>query len=264
METYDFEYDGITLSDMGYSLCQFDSDGLQTVSNGSAISFRTTSTLNGAKHELTSTAYEECLTATLQICKNPFIHEDLYISMDESRELMRWLNRKGFHKFKLLDDEHIDLFFEASFNVRRIEISGRLCGLELEMITNRPFAQQEKRLFTIHNDRKDGRYMIYDTSDEEGHIYPHVEITVLNDGVLEIHNALEDRRTRIGNCRKNEVITMDYPIIKTSVSSHKIENDFNWEFLRIANTLKNKQNNLTISIPCDIRIAYSPIVKAGI
>lgn len=264
METYDFEYDGIALSDMGYILCQFDSSGLQTLSNGSRISLQTVSTLRGARHELTSTAYEECLSATLQICKNPYIHENLEISPEELRELMRWLNRKNFHTFKLLDDEYMDLYFEASFNISRIEINGKLSGLELEMITNRPFALQEPRYITIHATETDNNAIIYDTSDEEGYIYPFMEITVNKNGELDLYNALEQRHTIITGCKKDERITLDYPIIKTSLQSHKIEQDFNWNFFRIANTCENRQNDLTISLPCDIKIRYSPIVKVGI
>ena len=58
---------------------------------------------------------------------------------------------------------------------------------------------------------------------------------------------------------------MDYPIITTTVSSHSIQNDFDgWEFFRIANTFDNSRNDLTISIPCTIKLKYSPIVKVGL
>ena len=50
MKSYDFEYDGLCLSDMGYIICQFDAESSQTVSNGSQITFNTTSTLNGSKY----------------------------------------------------------------------------------------------------------------------------------------------------------------------------------------------------------------------
>jgi hypothetical protein len=106
--------------------------------------------------------------------------------------------------------------------------------------------------------------IVNDTSYEEGHVYPYTEITILGDGDLNIHNDIEDRNTYIANCVAGEVITMDYPIIKSSVSSHNIQNDFNWNFLRIANTFNNVKNGLTISIPCKIKLKYSPIVKVGL
>ena len=105
---------------------------------------------------------------------------------------------------------------------------------------------------------------IFDASHEEGYIYPHTEITVLEDGDLTIYNALEDRETDIANCETDEVITMDYPIIKTNSGTHKIQNDFNWNFFRVANTYENRRNDLTTSVPCRIKIEYSPIVKVGL
>ena len=99
---------------------------------------------------------------------------------------------------------------------------------------------------------------------EEGYIYPYTEITIVESGDLKIHNAIEDRNTFISNCVAGEIITMDYPVIQSSISSHNIQNDFNWNFFRVANTFNNSRNDLTISIPCTIKLKYSPIVKVGL
>lgn len=264
MKAFDFEYDGIKLSDFGFVICSFDSKGLQTVSNGSQITFNKISTLSGAKHELTSVVYEDCLETTIQISKNSCSGDIMEISSSEFRELTRWLNRKKFLKFKILDKDYIDLYFEASFNISRIELDGILYGLELEVITNRPFALKEPKIIVIDNTTQDGKHSINDISYEEGYIYPYTEITMVNDGDLNIYNALEDRSTHIANCVSGEVITMDYPVIQSSVSSHDLQNDFNFNFFRIANTFKNSRNDLTISTPCTIKIEYSPIVKVGL
>ena len=249
---------------MGCILCQFDSGGLQTLSNGSAITFDLVSTQHGAKQERTGVSYGDCLTATLQICKDPYTHDDLSFTTEEICDLMSWLNRKEFHKFKLLDDEYFDLYFEASFNISRIEVNGRVCGLELEMITNRPFALREPKLVTIQNAETNGSAVIFNASDEEGYLYPHMEITVQKKGNLEIGNDRDDTVMRIAGCSKGEVITLDYPLIQTSLSSHKIEDDFNWNFFRLVSAFQNKKNTLTISLPCNIKISYSPIAKIGI
>lgn len=264
MKAFDFEYDGINLSDKGFIICSFDSKGLETVSNGSQITFNTVSTLGGSKYKLVSTEYEDCLEATIQICKHSCSTDIEEITPTEFRELTRWLNRKKFLKFKPLSEEYIDLYFEASFNISRIEIDSRLIGLELEVITNRPFALKEPRIINIKNLVQDGKHFINDTSYEEGYIYPHTEITINKSGDLNIYNALEDRNTYIANCVVGEVITMDYPIIQSSISSHNIQNDFNWTFFRVANTFENSRNDLTISIPCTIKVKYSPIVKVGL
>lgn len=264
MKAYNFEYDGKNLSDFGYVLCDFGSKGLQTISNGSQITFNTTPTLNGTKHELTSVEYENCLEAVFQICKNPCNTSDFEITIDELRVLSRWLNRKEFHKFKILNDEYSNFYFEASFNINKIYIDGKICGLELELKTNRPFALHEPKKITIENLIVDGKHSVIDLSDIEGYIYPEVKITLNENGNLNIYNDIENRATYIANCVAGEVIKMNYPIIESSVESHKIQNDFNWNFLRIANTFKNNVNKLTVSLPCIIEIVYSPIIKVGI
>jgi hypothetical protein len=264
MIAFDFEYNGLNLSDFGYIVCKFGSDGIQTISNGSVITFNTTSTLNGSKYELTSTNYDRCLETTFQICKNPCDSDNLEMSTDELRTLSRWLNRKEFNKFKILNDDYLDIYFEASFNINKIMIDGKLYGLELELKTNRPFALQEPKKIVIKNLIQNGTHIIKDHSDVEGYIYPEVEITINESGDLEIYNEIENRTTFIANCVAGEVIKMNYPIIETSNGSHEIQNDFNWNFFRIANTFRNSINNVTISLPCTIKATYSPTAMVGI
>ena len=91
-----------------------------------------------------------------------------------------------------------------------------------------------------------------------------MEIEILEGGDLSIYNDLDKRTMVIKNCVSEEKITLDYPIISSSLPSHKIQNDFNWDFFRIVNTFRTKRNNLTVSLPCNITIKYSPIIKLGI
>lgn len=265
MKAKDFEYDGRNLSDIGYVLCDFNSGGgFETIANGSQISFNTTSVQFGTKQELLSTEYNECLTTVFQICKNPCIYEELSISKDELRQIMKWLNRKDYHKLKILDSDYMDLYFEASFNISRIEMNGSLYGLELNVFTNRPFALHETQKHTIVVENQNEIKSVTSFSDDEGHIYPHTRIEIHADGDLTIYNALDNRTTSISNCISGEIITMDYPMIHSSIESHKIQNDFNWNFLRLANTFKTGKNQLVISLPCKINLSYSPPVKMAI
>jgi len=265
VKSLDFEYDKYRLSDFGFIMCKFDEDGIQTISNGSQITFNTVSTLGGSKHEFVSTSYKDCLEGTFQICKSTCEnHSDMEISVSEFRELMSWLNRKGFYKFKFIDDEYLDIFFEVSFNVSRIEVDEKLIGLELKATTNRPYGLLEPVSFVINNMGHNTKGTILDDSDEEGFIYPDTEITIKESGDLIIRNSLDNKEMRINNCIAGEVIKLNYPLIESSIASHKIQNDFNWEFLKVINKYRDKRNSYTISIPCVIKITYSPIVKMGL
>lgn len=267
----DFEFNSKNLSDFGCIVAHFGDKGLETI-DGAEISFNTISSSNGLVHRLISTTYESCLETTIQIVKYSCTSGIQEITATDYREISRWLSQKRFTKFKLLDEDHIDLYYMASvINIGRIELDGRLMGLELSIITDSPFPRKEAKLITIKNTTKNGAHSINDTSHEEGHIYPHTEITIGNiddlsdkEKYLRIYNAMEDRETIIKNVVSNEVITMDYPIITSSLPSHNIQNDFNWTFFRLANTYENSRNDLTISIPCTIKIKYSPIVKVGL
>lgn len=268
MKAYDFEYDGLRLSDKGFMICKFDSDSVETISNGSEITFNTVSTMNGQKHELTSSEYGDCLTATFQICKNICTYDESAVSLDDMRDIMRWLNRKSFHKFKLRDDEYTNIYFEASFNVSKIEVGGFIRGFELEMFTNRPFGFREPVTININNLQAEEIKTIYSQSDEEGYLYPDMEIAIESDGDFKMYNSMEpDREMNIANCKAGEVIKINYPLISSSLGEDrttKIQNDFNWVYFRIATLFKNRLNNITTSLPCSMKIKYTPIVKVGI
>lgn len=266
MKAYDFEYDDIILSDKGFMICKFDTNHSDTVVNGAEIKMTTSPFHNGNINYTLCSEYDDTLTATFQICKNVCYGGDMRITVDEVRELASWLCRKTFHRFKLFDDDYIDVYFEATFNMSRIMRNGDIVGLELEMITNRPFAIVEEEKIVIETDGENGVENFYSISDEEGYIYPKMKINIKSDGDLIIKNIFTNRETIIKNCKEGEIITMDYPIISSSDFDHKrnIQNDFNWDFFRIENTFKDKRNLIQVSLPCKIEMVYSPIAKIGI
>lgn len=265
MKASDFEFNGRRLSEFGCIIANFDGGkGLEIV-DGAEITFNTISSLGGSIHHLVSSVYESCLETTIQIAKYSCSDGIQEITATEHRSLVKWLSQKRFVKLKILDENHIDLYYNAVFSsMSKIELDGRLMGLELNIITNSPHAFKESKIIAINNKVVNGKHSINDISHEEGYIYPHTEITISQDGDLNIHNAIENRNTYIANCTAGEVITMDYPVIQSSNSSHNIQNDFNWSFFRIANTFENSRNDLTVSLPCSIRVEYSPIVKVGL
>ena len=265
MKARDFKFNDRTLSSFGCIIVNFDGGKSLEVVDGAEITFNMISSLNGSMHHLVSSQYESCLETTIQIAKYSCSTGIQELTATEYRTLTRWLHRKGFYKLKFLDEEHIDLYYEASIvSIGRIELNGKLYGLELNIVTNSPHAFKEPKTIMITNTETNGKYSINDTSHEEGYIYPHMEIKVAESGDLNIYNAIENRESIIKNCVAGEVITMDYPIISSSDSSHNIQNDFNWNFFRVANTYDNSRNDLTISLPCSIKIKYSPIVKVGL
>lgn len=261
----DFEYDGMLLSDFGFMICDFGSGGVETAAGGSKITFATSPILNGNKHLLTNAEYTECIGTTFSICKIPCAANTAAdISVEELTALSRWLNRKEFCKFKLLEEGFENIYFEGSFNLDKIMLNDRLIGLELTFSSNRPFAVGERLQHKFNLTKAGQSITITDRSDEIGFLYLDTEITCRANGTLTIHNDMENRDVIIKNCISGEVISMNYPVIKSSAASHKIQNDFNYNFLRIANQWNAKNNKFTFSLPCSVKVSYHPIRKVSV
>lgn len=267
MYALDFEYDGLCLSDFNFIICDFNaSSGANIVNAGSKITFNTVSRNKGKKYSLTGTQYDECIQATFHICKNPDIYDDLSITDDEYRDLKRWLNRDEFLPFQILDEDYLDretCYYEASFNIDKVKINEVLYGLELVMETNKPFGYGREQSIVLEITDASKTYTVNDMSDEIGYLYPSMIITCNADGNLSVKNETENCLMVINNCSAGEVITVygDIQHITSSLNSHHIYDDFNYEFLRIGNTFNNRQNKITVSLPCKIELNYSPIIK---
>lgn len=271
MRAIDFEYDNRYLSDYGFIICDFNfGSGANEIDAGSTITFNKISRHSGKKYSLSSTQYDECITTSFDICKNPDIYdpEDMEISNDEYRDIMRWLNRREFLKFQVIDDgndnfERDTCYYNASFNIDKIKINEKLYGMRLKMETDKPFGYgQEQSVSWTFSDSNVSK-ILSDISDEIGYIYPTVIITINRNGDLSLYNELENCTTVIKNCKVGEVITLDGDthIITTTYISHDVCNDFNYEFFRIGNTINNRNNRISVSLPCNVVIKYTPTIK---
>lgn len=266
MNISDFEYNDISLSSLGYIVASSDGGGFTTTPNGAPIAFTTTPILKGDTHILADTKYEECLSATFQIIKNPCVYtgSDAYLDIEEISKLSRWLNRKGFYPICFEIDGYENIYFEGTFNdINKLEMDGRVVGLELTLVTNRPYGTMKKLRKKIDM-QKNVPYSFVDLSDEIGFIYPETHITCRENGTLILSNGIEDRYTVISGCASGENIYMSYPVITTDVESHDIANCFNYNFFRIANKWNESTNNITSSLNCTMVFEYHPIRKVGL
>ena len=267
MYATDFEYDGLRLSDFGFTIGDIDgSSGIDVVSAGSKITFNTVKRHYGKIYGLPSTSFDECITATFQIIKNPCTNDDMKITAEEFRSLARWLNRHEFLQFHLIPDEgdtRAVTYYDASFNLGKIMSDDEICGIELEMETNRPYGYGETVTTTFTSTSPGSTYQVTDLSDDIGYSFPSMVITLKASGDLTITNSTTGSTMTIKNCSSGEVITVDGDamIVTSSLSAHKLYNDFNFEFIKIANTYANRVNNFTFTPSCDATITYKPVIK---
>lgn len=272
MNASDFEYDGRHLSDYGFVICVFNSEknGLQIEDNFYNISFKKIATYDGKRNTLVNTKYEDCVQKTFDICKNPKLNsgKEMIITDVEYKQLTRWLNRRGFFKFNLIHkDNKEECYYNASFNIKNIYIDGMLYGLRLTMESDKPYGymdiQEQAMTFTAEDISNSKAKIFYDESDEIGYIYPDLTIICNSDGTLTLSNDLTNCSMTITECVTNEVITINgnAQIITTSSTTHDIYNCFNWQFFTVGNSIDNKINHISSTLPVSIVFSGQKYVR---
>lgn len=264
-----FEYDGTVLSDFGFIVCEFNrQSGANVTQKGSEVSFITYPVNAGKRFIVGGTKYEDCLEATIQICKDPeiFTEEEMVISPEEFRQLSRWLNRREFlwfHGYDTCGCAPATAWFRASFRLSKIQFAGDTVGISLDITTDSPFGYGEEVRQTVSFTDGELTKNIRDQNDEIGEITPYMEVTCNGTGALSLANEMTGRTFSVENCSSGEVITQsgDTMIIETSDDAHDIANDFNYEFFRLGNTYSDRDNMVTASMPCTVVLSYRPIYK---
>ena len=268
-----FTYDGEKLSDYGMMVCKIDSSsGVETVSSGADIIHSQLKSSFSSTFNIMSSAYEEPMVFTFQICKIPCGNqEDMYISTQEVSAIQRWLCRKNEYKrFKIEDDEFYNVYWDGTFSAKQITLNEKIIGLELTLHTNAPYAFYDEIVITQICEAGKS-FDIYDNSDELSDVYntirPIVNVEILDgdDGQFVLTNSMDGKSTVLNNCVDGEVISFDGKnlIISSSDKCHALGRDFNYHFPRLINTYSNRCNTFTPSLKCKITVTYSPIKKIG-
>lgn len=272
-----FEFDGHRLSDFGCIVANINSNnGYREMDIGSKISFNTVKNNQSSKHYVTSSKYDSNYSVTLQIVKDipRNNYNNVYFNQFEIRELMKWLNRRGYYKFKPIykNIEDCDIHYYGSFNVEELKINNKTIGLAITFNSNAPFAFGEKIEFTLVTSQLNEHISIWGESDEFTTIYPDVKIKCLsegNDNVIKIVNMSsddEDDYIEILGCQQNETITLcgEHGLIYSDIrTDEEISDKFNYNFFNINVMKYYDENEYEVSIPCEITISYEPIRKVG-
>lgn len=269
MLAYDFQYDSLLLSDFGCTICSFDGSNMSTISSGSELEFTSTPLSNGAYFINSGARYTGPIQTEFDICKLDICNEsqnNAFFTVDEQRDILRWLNRKQMLTFSLVQEGYENIYFQGSFNVSKIEVDGSVIGFHLVFMSNRPFGYSNRETYKFTTTAADKTYVVYDISDEIGYRYVDMVIKLSDGGDLHITNSFDGRTTIIKNCVAGEIITLKDMNISSSIEEHnkKIMNDFNFRYPRVCNSYRETTNEYEFSIPCDVELSYVPIVKIGI
>ena len=269
MQLKDFEYNGEMLSDYGLMVCSF--DGVNDQGEiGNSVAVNMVKAANADRHMSVGASYDDVFSTSIQVCKLAcYANDDWVISEPELRQIVRWLNRKSFNKFKPIYDDFTftDVYYNATFNIQFIKFGGDVVGLDLTVNTDAPYGYMEPVKYNFKFSSTGDKLKVFNSSDEIGYLHCNVTIKCLQAGTLELMNSFDPKnKVVVKNVSNGEVITLlgRERIIKSSVTRASLPNDFNYKFLRMGNTYTETENVFTASLPCEVSISYSPIRKVGL
>lgn len=266
MRAIDFRYDGKRLSNYGMIVCRIDAtSGVDVIDAGAKIEFSTAARKGGRKFSMVGTSYSEGVSAEFDIAKDPCKYDDLEISDREYNDIIRWLSREEFCEMYFIDDEKFTerRYYNGVFNIAKVMVGDKLCGLRLTMTADKPYAHGRRKCFEFDFDSEKNSGYLYDSSNTVVSIIPDIKITCMEAGDLELSNELFDCTMKVDNCSEGEVIIVNGETMQISSTdlSHKIWDDFNYEFLEIGNTPGSRNNRISANLECNVEITYCPIIK---
>ena len=282
MYMVDFKFGDELLSSHGFIPCGINTSKSDSVQMGSTLTLNTVKMNGTSTNGLINTSYNDVLTATFDICKNPCDSNDLTISDIEMRTMMTWLMRKEYQVFKPIFDDGSwsNTYFKGTFTSVEAIYKGNLecIGFTVKLETNAPWG------FCEYPTKKYSAVTTFsinsaDMTDEVGFLHPiNLVIKTNAAGNLYLRNSLDadGRYTIVKNLVKDEIITMncEAKTITTNKSTHsKFYNDFNFNFPRIIHNYdkSNCSNVFTLysgegtgSLSCDVTMDFAPIRKVGV
>ena len=265
----DFIYDSLKLSDFGYAIVSFNGGITEEINTDSQFSYNHVSMMRGKRQPYITAIYEDPLEMEMYICKNICESNNMNaqtynISVTDMAFLKQWLVRPTPHKLSVIGSEYNNIYWNGSFKLEEYVLGDGRVGAHLTFECDAPFGY--KNDVTVQSTLEANATFSFDSlSDEIGWIYPDLEIVVLEDGDLEITNSMDGNTMVINNCTANEKITIDKNLqISSSDNSHKILDDFNFNFYRVTNKFLSNVNTVTSNLPINIKITYTPYAKVVI
>lgn len=201
----DFSFDGTTLSEMGYMLCDFSGNTEETAEVSVLDYTEIKAPLSDKSHKV-ATSYPNNYTKTLQICKREDCldrDKSLVLTDDDVMKMTRWLCRKEYKWFNWDKEEYYKIiqgepvlqedrvvYYQVHCKVSKIVFGGECHGLEITLETNAPygFSKEYENVPTaiasgdtidIGPNNAEGQPCLIN---EEGYIYPYFEFTFSSSG----------------------------------------------------------------------------------
>lgn len=268
----DFEFNGELLSEHGCALGYTDSSSSSSTEGGVSL----TTVKNNDIDMLISRQYQNTLTKTFDIIKMSCISGGYDYFTDYDREyLLVWLSQPGFHEFRPIYDNSdiVDVLFFGMFtNITEIALCDKIIGYTVTFTTNAPYGFGYPVEGSVTLNSSNNNFEILNDSQEIGNLYfDEFKVKCGANGELILTNNQDEstRRTRITNCKANEVIDFDCKnkLITSSLSHDKLYNDYNYKWPRLYRDYLVTHNKFTLDTSkmasATITYKYYPIRKVG-
>ena len=282
----DFSFDGTTLSEMGYMLCDFSGNTEETLEVSVMDYTDIKAPLSDKSHKV-ATSYPNNYSRTLQVCKmdcnNP--DTDLILTDEDISAMARWLCKKEYKWFnwdkeeyyttiqgeKVLDTNKV-VYYKAHCKMSKIVFGGECHGLEITIETNAPYGFTKQ--YSVTNTGSSLTIDLRNICDEVGYIYP-IQVSMYSQnssGTYGLRNTSDNNRmTSITNCTAGDniyILCDDVQQIYTdSLAHYNFYRDFNYIFPRLLTTTPNNYVitlNGTPTSDISVQFDYRCIRKVGL
>lgn len=245
--------------------------GVATTSTSSNIKIDTVKTINNELWVGLGSSYEKPLTISFDLCKKDNSNGNYELDYNLIRAVSRLFSQvnTGYRKLQFCNEENADIYyFVKCTSFEKITVGGSCIGFRVELETNSPYGLTDYIEIPINMTSTTTTFNFMDYNDEVNKItYPIVTVDILEDCNFEINNEMTGLTTKIDNCVKDEVLTLDFQnmILKSNkrTTSELIES-YNDVAFAYTNTYRDICNKLNISGMANIVIKTRFSRKAGV
>lgn len=243
MNCTNFNFNNETSEDHGVIICSFGTSN-DTVDAGSKVEFTLVNVPNSSRVIKTNSSYKEQLQIQFSICKNFCESETDNFSMEDQRDIMRWLLRKDFKYINFEQDGFENVYYNVQIQLEQQRAGCDVVGYNVTCTCDAPWGWSEEITTSLTSQSS----LLFNGTDEPGITYPYTVLTVTATGNISIQNNETGSKTVVNNCTKDEVITFDeFKHIMTNNKNHSsIYNDFNDVFPEIYCTYNSADNEFTL------------------
>ncbi len=240
--------------EFGVIAVYFENNKYQGLYSGQSTELVTDKSAQSLEWEIISQNYDKPMEFTFQIINS----DGSPMSQEQQRAISKWLCKRGEYNWLFIQDEYYsDIWLHCNINQPQVWAVNDTVGMQFTVTTSSAvaFSEEHEYYFSLTDDNKIINDL-YIVNDEEVHIFPYIEITMLRSGNLEIRNSQEiesEYVMKIKNVSIGEKITLTTDgIISSSITGHDVLNDSNLKWLRFY----DGSNVLTFNLACEGVVKY--------